>query len=68
MSQPEKIPERVARVEEAQTACKDKQDERHKETMGRIRRIEDRWNLLLGGIVLTLLGVIVQIAIAVLKK
>lgn len=62
------ISERMATVEATAEGCQTKQDERYKETMSRIRRIEDRWNLLLGAVILSLLGIIANIAIALLKK
>lgn len=68
MRQTEETPARLARVEESQTACIKQQDERYKEIMSRVRRIEDRSILMLGGVILTLLGIIANIAIAVLKK
>jgi len=68
MEQPPKLPERLATVEANAISCRVQQDERHKEIMGRIRRIEDRWNLLLGAVILSLLGIVANIAIALLKK
>ncbi len=58
----------MATMEATAEACQTKQDERHKETMNRMRRIEDRYNVLLLLAVGTLLSVLGGIAIALLKK
>lgn len=58
------IAERVASLETGSEACKKQQDERHKELMGRIKRIEDRYVWILGTIVVVLLGVVAQIIIS----
>lgn len=64
----QEIPERMATMEATAEACRTKQDERHEEIMSRIRRIEDRYNVLLLLAVGTLLSVLGGIAIALLKK
>jgi hypothetical protein len=65
---PPDLIERIATLEAMAEGCKDQQQERYKETMSRIRRIEDRWNVLLGVIILTLLTGIFNIVLALLKK
>ena len=64
----QELPERMATIEATAEACQDKQDERYKEIMSRIRRIEDRYNVLLLLAVGTLLSVLGSIAIALIKK
>lgn len=59
---------RMAAMEATAEGCQKKQDERHEEVMNRIRRIEDRYNVLLLLAVGTLLSVLGSIAIALIKK
>lgn len=67
MAQPD-LTERTAKLEEGKDACQTKQDERYKEIMSRIRRIEDRYNVLLLLMVGTLLGSLANIVLSVVLK
>jgi len=64
----QEIPERMATMEATAEACQKTQDERHKESMLRFARIEDKYNVLLLLAVGTLLSVLGGIAIALIKK
>lgn len=68
MDQKREISDRVTTLEADADSCRDRQKERYEETMSRIRRMEDRYNVLLLLMVGTLLGSLVNIVLSVLKK